>query len=67
MVIYIYSDLTICVSFFPYVCDKHGGIMAGVMDKHGGIMAGVFKALSKICYLSVPTCYFGQSYPEECG
>ena len=28
---------------------------------------GRFKALSKICYLSVSTCYYGQSYPEECG
>ena len=31
--------------------------------RHGGR----FKALSKICYLSVSTCYYGQSYPEECG
>ena len=33
-------------------------------SRHHG---GHFKALSKIFYLSVSTCYYRQSYPEECG
>ena len=28
---------------------------------------GRFKVRSKICYLSVSTCYYEQFYPEECG
>ena len=55
--IYIIIYIIIVYTYYIYI------IIDTSSRRHGGR----FKALSKICYLSVSTCYNGQSYPEECG